>query len=749
MVKKIILYTLTGIFALVVLSLILLPFVVPPIVENNSKDWIGRSVALDKMRLNYFTGTLRLYDFKLFEKDDETVFVKFDTLLVDTEPYRLFNKTFVVEQFFLKGLFADVIMYDSAFNFDDLLELGNDTTDDEESMSNKNPIKFDLSNLEVKDAVFILQDAEINDSIEIDQFDVFLPHIAWDQSELSEADLEFTFKDGGYLNSIIDYNPDNGSFMVDLKLNDYDISGYQEFVDKYVDIGKFEGIVDLNVGLKGNMASPLQTKMESKFVMSDFAIYDEKDSVMVGTRRIDLKVDEADLANKTILIDSIHVFKPTVYFEAYDSTSNIAEFMKHILPPEDSVQGGQVPDEVVSQDTAQQDSEEDTEILQKDTTRQFYLSINSILLDSGKVDVADYSHERKFEYQISELLVTTDSITSEATWVNLNMSMTLGDHGKMVADYAIDLSNPEVSSLDMTVSSLMLDDFDVYCREATGYPLMYGDMYLKSHTNVHGDSLKGENNIIIHNMKLGRREKVIGPPLKMAMFLLKDKDKVIHFDMPMAGSMGESAADIGKLIWNTFSSLIFKVVSTPFKFLGATFNILDTDIKRINFDYLDTAFTNKEQRQLNALLKIEDHDEEVKIDLVYYKDSLLEREQLAMDMIEKEFGADKGGNGKYKRNARFRDYVESRVHSDTLSLEEACLLLADHHLVDSLSALYDSARFRSLRGYLISQRDTTDIRLYQSRETAPKNEDVKPHFEVKLGMKDEFIEENYIDKKNN
>ncbi len=739
MVKKVILYALIGIVSIIILALIVLPFVLPSILENNSKDWIGRSVGLEKMRVNYFTGTVRLYNFDLFEKDDSTVFVGFDTLLIDTEPYRLFSKTFVIEQFYLQGLFVDVIMYDSAFNFDDLTQLGNDSTSvpEEEPPDDSEPLKFEFSDMELRDAVFIVQDAEIQDSIEIDDFDFFLPHLVWNQQEDSEADLRFDFKNEGYFEATADYNPGSNNFAFDFILGNYDISGYQAFAAKYFNVGKFEGIIDLGLNLTGNAEQLEQTSASGKFTLSDFALYDDKDSVMIGSQQLTINVDEVNYADKKILIDSVLIARPSVYFEAYDSTSNIAQYIERVMPAEDTLQQEEVKVVTVS------DEEEPEEpMVNEDSTQQFFVQVSNFLLERGVVRMADYNQERSFEYQISEIHVSADSITTQTEWMNADLSMRLSDRGKMEGEFLVDLSNPQDMTLDFTISSLMLEDFDVYCREATGFPLIYGDMYFKSHMDIRDDTLKSQNNIVIHNMKLGKRRNPIGPPLKFAMFLLKDKDKVVHIDMPVEGPVGDSGTDIGKMFWDTFSGLLGKVASTPFKFIGAVLNVFDTDIKHVKYDYLDSAFTNQKQRQMNTLLKIEDLDEELKIDLIYYKDSLLERQQIAMDLIAAEFG---GKENRRNYNQRLRRYVEKRINTDTLSLEEACLRLADKSLVDSVSAAYDSARFSSLRNYLHEQRDTTSISFYHSRAAAPNNEDRKPRFEVKLGMKDDFIEDKYVD----
>ncbi len=42
---------------------------------------MGRQIALNKLKINYFTGTITMTDFKMFESDEKEVFVSFDTLI--------------------------------------------------------------------------------------------------------------------------------------------------------------------------------------------------------------------------------------------------------------------------------------------------------------------------------------------------------------------------------------------------------------------------------------------------------------------------------------------------------------------------------------------------------------------------------------------------------------------------------------------------------------------------------------------
>ena len=160
---KIIIRIIIVISAIVILSLILLPGIAKKYASKHSKELVGRQIVIDKLRINYFTGTLKVTDFKMFEEDDNNVFVSFDTLIINLEPYQLFVDEFVIEQLYLKGLKASVTQQDSMFNFDDLIAFNineSDTVEVDPILTE--PLHFQLSNIELKDAEFIFDDRIIN-----------------------------------------------------------------------------------------------------------------------------------------------------------------------------------------------------------------------------------------------------------------------------------------------------------------------------------------------------------------------------------------------------------------------------------------------------------------------------------------------------------------------------------------------------------------------------------------------------------
>lgn len=64
---RIILFSL---FTVIIIVLIILPGIVRRTVVKNSKEWVGRKIELEGLSINYFTSTVRLRDFKMYEANE-------------------------------------------------------------------------------------------------------------------------------------------------------------------------------------------------------------------------------------------------------------------------------------------------------------------------------------------------------------------------------------------------------------------------------------------------------------------------------------------------------------------------------------------------------------------------------------------------------------------------------------------------------------------------------------------------------
>ena len=65
--KKIVTRILIISVSLILVILIIAPVIIRQTVVKNSREWIGRQISLDKLKVNYFTSTIRVINFKMYE----------------------------------------------------------------------------------------------------------------------------------------------------------------------------------------------------------------------------------------------------------------------------------------------------------------------------------------------------------------------------------------------------------------------------------------------------------------------------------------------------------------------------------------------------------------------------------------------------------------------------------------------------------------------------------------------------------
>jgi len=626
---------------------------------------------------------------------------------------------------YLSGLHTNVVMDDSTFNFDDLIEFyTSDTTDaaPKDTLS-ENTLRFEFSNLELRDASFLGSDLTVNKQINLQNIDFFVPYIAWNQKEKSQAGLKFDFGNGGYFQSDIDIDPMGGDFIANMIINDLDIEGYSEYATKFINLGKFTGSTDLKVRMEGNINSPGEAKVSGILDVNDFALFDHKEQLLAEVGKVSVGLKSASIATMSILFDSLTFKAPHLYVQVYDSTMNLIEYANQLIP-EDTLQVG-------SEMAEDKNLESDT--------LSWYFAIDQFKIRDGVVDVSDERTGEPFRYNLSKIEMSTDSITSDMAWIEMYSSMLLNSRGKLVAQAGFNPANPMDLTLDYTITDFMLSDLNIYSRYYMGFPILYGHMYYKAHTDIRQGLITSENKLIIHNVELGNKGGgLYDLPLKFALFLLKDKDGVITLEIPVRGDLKDPQVRLGKIIWNVFKNLILKAAAAPGKLLAGLLGTDPRQIESIEYDYLDTTLTSEKKNQIILLLDLERLKPEMEIELIYFNDPTLEKKELAMVEVGKMFlqktGKDSGAN-----KVEFEQFVRELSQTDTVTLKDACLKIVQLTKLDSIYNVNSAHRISQITQYLNDSSDSTQIQVVSSLPEAPKNLGSKPVFEVKYGLKEENI----------
>ncbi len=721
MKKKILFLTLGFFILLIAVSLLLLPGIARRYAIKHSKELVGRQIELTSLRVNYFTAKILMTDFILFEADGQDEFVSFDTLLIRLKPFKLLKDEFVMDRFYISGLTAKVIQYDSTFNFDDLVAFHSsegDTaiTDTASSAS----FKFHLSNIEFKHSQLEFDNRSLGDTKMLSDISFFIPYIGWNQSEKSEAGLRFSFRDEGYFESSINVDPVGGDYDAKIIINNLQLDSFRAYAAEYININELGGQLNCMVDIAGNINAAEKSIVSGTVEVTDFMMTDTKSKEFLGAAKVDCRLQSIDYHNNSYIIDSLIFTRPYVYFELDTATNNFFEIFNITFDEEES-------------DLAE-------EVTNQDTDSSLFYAVNHLVIRRGVMDYRDNLTGEAFDYNLSEIEMNTDSILSTSDWLNIYSTMLLNKRGKLVAEVGVDPSNPYEIILDYTITGFQLSDLNIYSRFYMGFPVLYGDMYYRSHTEIIKNQLTSENKLIIQHAELGEKAGgLYDLPVKFALFLLKDRKGVIDLDIPVRGDLNDPTVSIGKIVWNTFKNLIVKIATAPFDFLARVISVDPSDIKAIEYDYLDTTLTAKRQHQIDLLLELEQKKGGLAIELVYFNDVEKEKEQIAISEAGKIFIA-KTGKDYIKDEDEFIEFLKVEAKSDSLEILDASKVIIPATTVDSLADLFANTRRSSLENYLRAKSDSTQIQFINPDPRSPKNVGSFPQFEAKYSMTSEQLE---------
>lgn len=715
----------------VVVILLLLPTIIKNYAINNSKELVGRQIDIGKLKYNYFTSTVKVHDFKMFEQNDQDQFTTFDTLIVNLAPLQLISDKIEIEQFYLKGLDVKVVMQDSTFNFDDLIAF-HASAEDTLVAEAKDPLKFALSKLELKDANFYFDNKNVEKETHIEDFSFFLPYVGWDQKQKSNADVKFNFKNGGYFQSNVNINPVDGDFDAVITLEKLYLEPFYEYVAEFAEINSFDGQLYSKIEIKGNTNEAINSIVSGRIEIDDFIMTDSQNKEFLAADKITTSLKKIDYANNSYVIDTVQVNGSYTFFQLDSVSNNFFRIFKLDQPTDSTQTKAKVTetDDSVGTDSAK--------------TSEMYYAINHLDISNGVLDYTDNLTGQPFEYHLSEMVLKSDSISSDKDWVNLYSDMLLNDRGTLHAELGLNPLDLMNAKLDLTIEKFLLSDINIYAKHYTGHNILLGDFYYYSNSTITNGDIVSENKLMVKNVSVeNAKGGLFTLPLKFALFLLTDKNGDVNLDIPVRGDLNEPEISVGKIVWTTFKNAIVKTAASP---INAIAGLIDGDPKEfgeMTFSYLDSVPSEKHQKKLDKLLELEEKKPGLKIELVHYVDKNLQTKAIATgdtELPETDDGKTKSDeNEKTLETNTQSKFEEGAVKIDSVDSNTAMPQSIDTVGMAAIADRYNNTLIENVNNYLKGINPSTQIEAKQSEPKEPENVGSASRFKINYDMLDDSV----------
>ncbi len=597
---KITLIVIGSILLLLLLALLLVSPIAKSYVNKHGKDLIGRELHVETLKVNVFKGQVRIYDLAVYEDDDKTVFFHFDTLDAAVKLRKLLGSELYVKHFTLANPKVRVLQEGDHFNFNSIIEHFASDEPDEQEDTTSSSWKLGFYNIRLTGGEVYYADAGSGSEWDLKNLNIKVPGVYFDGSKNTDAGVELQLADGGVLRTDASLNLDDNSFVVNLDLEKFAISNVRAYLTDVVRLSKLGGVLNAKVKAQGRLDEILKMNLSGNVALQGIDIRDLTGDQVLACNRLAVDVKRVNIEDNLFDIKSVSIDQLTSHFDRYANGTNFDRLFPSAAP-------------------SQEPSEEEKTVEQPSSpSKPFQMSVGSFALKDAAVTYNDYTLPDRFSFPVTKLNVTSENLSFSGE-NNAKVFAQLPHGGMAIVRWKGNIDEwKENQYLSLTIKSLHLKDLSPYAVAYLAFPFTDGTLSFTSENTIVNSQLNGKNKLDLFNPEVGeKREDVkaeVNVPLKAALYVLKDKDGKVQFDIPVKGNIDSPDFSYMKIVWKTLGNLIVKVATSPFRMVANAFGGAG-DMDFIVFDPLQASFTAEQYNLFSKIAEVLNYDSSIVISL--------------------------------------------------------------------------------------------------------------------------------------
>lgn len=685
-------------------------------IQKNSQAMVGRSILLDELHFNYYNVSVRAKGLKIFEDDNKTIFGGFRELLVDFQPWNLLNGEYAFSQILIDSAYVSVVKKDEGFNFDSLVP--KDTVLAKDNLQTTSNLKFLIENIQLLNGRVDFYDAAVDNRIVLDNLSLTLPQIAWNNQE-SKAGLNFMLGEQGRVHLGAEVNRSQKEYDVDVQTSNIDISFSYNYLTPYLKINSIAGFLDLYLKISGSTEDYGKIVVKGSAHLNDFLMTDSAKVEVLKAKRLEMILDSLDLKSFHFNVDTLRLVEPYLYAELMPETTNLERILQPVLTSVET-----------ERDTTMEAQEE-----------EIYYQINHLLLENGEIMFNDKTLNRSFQYRFQDIGFAMEGFSDQSEEVNTSYAINLNNMGSLKGNTRFNMLDPYQIKHQAQISRLQLQSFSPYSEFFLAHGITAGHFNYDFSIEMNRNRLLNNNSVRIQNLKFGNRTEdttATKLPVRFALYLLKDKDDKIAFDLPVTGNPSDPEFKLGRIIWNTVANFLVKTATTPFNALASLAGGDPNRLKSIDFDLMQDSIMIQQKDILDKIIQIHQKKQELFFVFEQYTDPDQERELIAVAEAKKMMMTSLPANDSLVvefDELAWIDWLNSRQPDLSLSLEARCMNLVGASKVALLFSQMMNHRNESLKNYLeLNGMTPTAFRIQNADLNNMASEMKNPHFKVDVEL---------------
>lgn len=443
---KILLVTLGIIAVLVVTTILLLPPIAKNYLEKHSKELVGRQITIEKLRFNVLNGKLRIDQIAMLEPDDSTTFASLGNFYTRIHLLPLLRQRIHIDAVLIDKPYLNVYQDGTSFNFDDLLTRFLTPADTVEKAPS-NPWTVDIDDIKIHNGELTYKDMQRNVTWGFNELDIDVPGLHLSGHERTDMGIVFNFSRGGSLRTSLEYDQATADYDLSLLLSNLSLAGTAAYFNQVIDIGSVEGLVTLDLHVKGNANHLLDLRTYGIAAASGLKLRDSRDNRIIDVDTLNFDLRDGNLGTMQYDIRRIYAAGIRTQFEIYrGGGNNLLALIK-------------APEERPTETEATIDGETTVTIEREEpATTQLNFTVGELLLDKGEIAFTDNTFEKPFRYLISDIRLSSRDIDfSKQNELTLDAKLQRTGSGHI--RWKGSLQNLDNHNLMVALSNINLKDF--------------------------------------------------------------------------------------------------------------------------------------------------------------------------------------------------------------------------------------------------------------------------------------------------
>lgn len=631
--RYIALIVLAVLIVLVIAAINAAPGIVKNYIVDHSEELIGRKMKIENVDFSPLSFTVTVDDFAIYETDGTTPFVAFEKFRININPTHLIHKEISVSEIYLKGLYTRVTQKGDQFNFSDILDKfaadssanaldaketsakaakSAEASSDSAQALNLDPTEalygfsVAIENISLEKGNIIYEDLKVGSKIHLQDFSVAIPAVYFSNKN-TDIGVNLKFANGGDLGVHVQFNMKTQDFGINVTLNKLALAVAKPYLKDFINYKDFEGLLGANLNVAGNVNHILSSNISGTAAIDEIKLTETSGKV-IGISHIGVGINKANLDAMDFRIDSVIVDGVSANIELFkDGKTNIDVLIEPLMKP-------------AKEEPAQKEPKKEEE------SKPLKAIVNKLQVANTTVTATDHTPKQPFNYKVSSIAVNGENINFN-TPCTINVSAAFPEGGTMKLKYKGALSDIGTMNAYISVKNLALKHFSPYSHHFTGYPISSGTMAFASENAMNNWNIESKNTIDIYNINVGDKDGNTDPeyivPMKVGLYILKDKDDKIQFDVPVKGNVKDPEFSYVKIVWQTVMNLLIKVALSPLKVVG---NVAATGASAVGLDLgkndeilidpLATSFTSEQYAKAQKMVEALAKDKKLKMNFV-------------------------------------------------------------------------------------------------------------------------------------